>query len=84
MVFIQKMICLKFGTYVINFDEYKSIEIHSITLYVNCDNVRYLDSFKADHIPKQIKKFRANKNLTRNMTNIQLLGISTFWPPRYL
>ena len=36
---------IKDGAYVINLDEYKSIETLWIALYVNGDNVRYFDSF---------------------------------------
>ena len=57
MVLIQIIICLKKGWYiVINLDGYKSIESHWIVLYVNGDNVTYLDSFRVEHIPKERKK----------------------------
>ena len=36
---------IKDGTYVLNLDESKSIETQWIALYVNVDNVTYLDSF---------------------------------------
>ena len=36
---------IKDGAYVLNLDECKSIETHWIALYVNVDNVTYLDSF---------------------------------------
>ena len=36
---------IKDGTYVINFDEYKSTGTHMIALYVNGNNVTYFDSF---------------------------------------
>ena len=53
---------IKDGAYVINPDEYKSIETHSIVLYVNGDNVNYFHSFGIEHIPKDIKKIIRNKN----------------------
>ena len=34
------------GTCIINLDEYESIETHSIALYVNAENVTYIDSFQ--------------------------------------
>ena len=40
-------------TYVINLDEYKSIETHWIAWYVNVDNERYFDSFGIEHISKK-------------------------------
>ena len=36
---------IKDGAYVLNLDESKSIETQWIALYVNVDNVTYLDSF---------------------------------------
>ena len=51
---------IKDGTYVRNLDEYKSIETHSIALYVNGDNGSasydgtYFGSFAVEHIPKEI------------------------------
>ena len=47
---------IKDGTYVINFDEYKSIGAHWIAIYVHNKNVFYFDSFGTEQIPKEIKK----------------------------
>ena len=44
----------KDGTYLINLDEFKSIEAHWIAFYVNGNNVIYFDSFGGEHIPKEI------------------------------
>ena len=41
---------VKDAEYVINLDEYKSIETHWIVLYVNCDNVTYFDIFGVEYI----------------------------------
>ena len=55
--------------YVINLDEYKSIETHLITLYLNGNNwsasynQTYLDSFEVEHIPKEIEKIIETKIL---------------------
>ena len=43
---------IKDGAYVINLDEFKSIETHWIALYVNAENVTYTDSFVLEHILK--------------------------------
>ena len=43
---------IKYGAYVMNLDEYKSVRTHWITLYLNGDKVTYLDSFAVDYIPK--------------------------------
>ena len=45
---------IKDGTYIINLDEYASIGTHWIALYVNDNNVTYSDSFRVEHIPKEI------------------------------
>ena len=51
---------IKDGAYVINLDEYKSIETHLIDLHVNGTNRRasydakYFDSFEVQHIPNEI------------------------------
>ena len=49
---------IKDGAYVINLDEYKSIEDHQISLYFNGyngnDNPLYFDSFRVEHVPKEI------------------------------
>ena len=38
--------------YISNVDEHKSIVIHWIGLFVNCDIVIYFDSLGVEHIPK--------------------------------
>ena len=53
--------------YVINLDEYSDIGTHWVALYVNNNNVTYFDSFGVEHIPKEIKTFIKNKNLTTNI-----------------
>ena len=45
----------------ISVDEYKSLETHWIALYVNAENVTYFDSFEAEHVPKETKKFIKRK-----------------------
>ena len=45
---------VKDGTYVVNFDEYKSVGTQWIAVYVNGDNVTYFDNFGVQYIPKQI------------------------------
>ena len=62
---------IKDGAYVINLDEYESIETHWIALYVNANNIVYFDSFRVEHIPKEIKKFIGNKNIITNIYRIQ-------------
>ena len=38
---------------------------------MNAENVTYFDSFRVEHIPKEIKKFIENKNIIRNIYRIQ-------------
>ena len=65
IVFIQKKLSkIKDGAYLINLDEYESIGTHWIALYVNAKNVTYFESFGVEHIPKEIRKFTENKNIT--------------------
>ena len=44
-----------------NLDEYNSIGTHWIALFVNDNNVTYFDSFRIEHIPKEIKRFIGKK-----------------------
>ena len=43
---------MKDVSFVINLDEYKSIETHRIALYANGDNATYFDGFRVEYIPK--------------------------------
>ena len=45
----------KDGAYIINLDEYDSIQTHWVALYVNGNNVTYFDSFRVEHIPKKLR-----------------------------
>ena len=47
------------GAHVANLDEYSNSGIHWITLYAS-NNATYFDSFGAEHVPKEIKKFICN------------------------
>ena len=54
----------KDGTYIINLDEYESIGTHWIALYVNAENITYFDSFEVEHVPKEMRNFIRNENIT--------------------
>ena len=45
---------IKDGAYVINFDEFKSIVAHWITLFVKAENVTHFHNFGAEYILKKI------------------------------
>ena len=42
-----------------------------VALYVQNNNVTYFDSFGVEHIPKEVKAFIKNKNITTNIFRIQ-------------
>ena len=63
---------IKNGAYVINLDEYESVETHWVVLYVNGkSNTIYFNSFGLEHIPKEIRKFIGNKNIMTNIYRMQ-------------
>ena len=45
---------MKDEAYLINFDDYKLIVTHWIALYVVDNNGSYFDSYRVEHIPKEI------------------------------
>ena len=53
---------IKDETYVINLDDHSDIGTHRIALYANTKTATYFDSFRVDHVPKEIKSFIDNKN----------------------
>ena len=59
------------GAYIVNLDEYESIGIHWIALYVNRSNLSYFDSFGPENIPEETKKFIGNKNVIKNIYRMQ-------------
>ena len=61
---------IKDVAYVINLDEFNSIGTYWIAFYVNGNNIIYFDSFRVEHIQKEIRKFIGNKNI-RNICRIQ-------------
>ena len=54
---------IKEGVYIINLDEYESIGTHAT----------YFDSFGVEHIPKEIRKFIGNENITTDIYRIQAM-----------
>ena len=56
----------------INLGEYKSIGTHWIALYVFTKTATYFDSFGVEYIPKETRKFIANKNIITNIYRIQV------------
>ena len=62
---------IKDGAYVINLDEHSDIGTHWVALYVKNNDITYFDSFRVEHIPKEIIKFIGHKNVTANIFRIQ-------------
>ena len=62
---------IKDRAYVINLAEYSDIRTQWVALYVQNNNVTYFGSFGVEHIPKEIKAFINNKNITTNIFRIQ-------------
>ena len=54
----------------INLDEYYDIGSYWVALYIQ-NNVIYFDSFRAEHIPKEIRTFINNKNIKTNIFRMQ-------------
>ena len=42
-----------------------------MALHMNGNNVAYFDSFRVEHIPKDIKKYIGNKNIATNICKIR-------------
>ena len=62
---------IKNGAYVINLDEYADVGTHWTPSYVKNNKVIYVDSFGAEHVPKEIKRFIGHKNIKTNIFRIQ-------------
>ena len=54
---------IKDGAYLINLDEYSDIWTYWVALYMQNNNVTYLDSFGVEHISNEIKAF-INRSLS--------------------
>ena len=67
----NKLTKIKNGAFVMDLDQFKSIGSHWIALYVNGNNIIYFDSFGVAQIPKEIKKFKGNKNIKTNIYRTQ-------------
>ena len=62
---------IKDWVYVINLDVYELIRTFLVVLYVNGDNVNYLNNFRVEYISKEIDKYIRNKNIATNIFWIQ-------------
>ena len=62
---------IKDGEYVMNLDEYKSVETHCMALYMNGKNIMYFDRCGVEYAPKGILKIIGNKNMITNICSIE-------------
>ena len=62
---------IKDGNYLINLDEYADTGTHWITLFCIKNKVNYFDSFRVEHVPKEIEKFIQHKNIKTKIVRIQ-------------
>ena len=67
------MSTIKEWVYLINLDKYESIGTHWIALYVNAKNTTYFDSFRVEHIRKEIRKLIGNKVLQQIFIDYKLM-----------
>ena len=62
---------IKDGACVVNLDEYSDIGTQWVALYVQNNDVTYFDSFRIEHIPKEIRTFTGNQIIKTNIFRIQ-------------
>ena len=62
---------MKDGAYLVSLDEYESIGTYWIAFYVDDNNIIYFDSFRTEHLLKEIKNFAGSKNIITNIYRIQ-------------
>ena len=67
----DKLAEIKDGAYLIDLDEYTNIGSQWVALYLHNKDATYFDSFGVEHIPKEIKAFIKNKNITTNIFRLQ-------------
>ena len=48
-------------------------------MYVNDNNVTYVDSFGVEHIPKEVKKFIGKENVIINIYRVQAYNSIMCW-----
>ena len=62
---------IKVGAYVINLDEYADVGTHWNVLFCWKTETVYFDSFRVEHVPKEIKEFIESKNSKANIFKVQ-------------
>ena len=62
---------IKDGAYIINLDEYTDVGTHWIALFCKKYEIVYSNSFRVEHIPKEIKEFIGNNYIKANIFRLQ-------------
>ena len=57
---------------VIHLDEYSDIGTHLIALYTLKNNATYFNSFRVEHVPKEIKNFIDKSTVATKIFRIQV------------
>ena len=61
---------IKDGAYIAYLDEFESVGIQWIALYLNAENVKYFDSFGVENISKEIRKLIKDRCVITNIYRI--------------
>ena len=67
---------IKDGTFAISLDEYKSVGVHWVSLYVNGENLTYFDGFGVENVPKKLKnsyEIKTNNSIMWGYIHIGLI-----------
>ena len=62
---------IKDKAYVMNLGVYSDIATHWVALYVQNNDVNYLDSFGVESIPEEVRIFISNRNIKTNIFRIK-------------
>ena len=64
---------IKNGAFVINLDKYEDAGTHWVDLlYVKNNEAIYFDSFRVEHVLKEIKRFIGHKDIRTNIYRVQI------------
>ena len=61
---------IKYGSYVINLDDKQSKGTHSVFLFIDRNTAVYFDSFRIEHIPRELSSKMKDKSITQNIFSI--------------
>ena len=70
---------IKDGAYITNFDEYADVGTHWIALYCEQNEIIYFDSFRVEHVPKEVEKFIGHKNIKKKHIPKSIKQFNNVW-----